>query len=59
MIAKIRGEWIWLAVCKNKRPHRIEKPACDEQRNGAQTKLCVNGTNQKNNDPTHEQKTDI
>ena len=59
MVAKMRREWIRFPVRKDQRADGVEQPACDEKGNGPHAKLAVNGADQKNNDPAHQQETDI
>ena len=59
MIAKIRRKGIRLSVCKDQCTNRVEKSAGDEQGNGAHAELIVDRADQKNDDPAHQQKTDI
>ena len=59
MVAKIRWEWIWRSVRKDQRADRVEESACDEQCDGSHSKLSINGTDQKDDDPAHEQKAGI
>ena len=59
MVAKIRRERIWFPIGKDQRANGVEQPACDEQRHGACAKLVVDGTDQEDDDPAHEQKTQV
>ena len=59
MIAKIRREWIWFPVRKDQCADSVEESARDEQGDGSHAKLGINGTDQKNDDPSHQQKADI
>ena len=59
MIAEIRWEWIWLLIRKDQCADGVEQSARNEQGDGSHTELVVNGTDQKNNDPAHQQKTDV
>ena len=59
MVAKIRWEWIWFAIRKDQRADGVEESACDEQGDGSHAKLGINGTDQKNDDPTHQQIADV
>jgi len=54
MVAKIWRVWIWSPICKDQRANGIEETACNEQGDGSHTKLAINGTDQKNDDPSHE-----
>ena len=59
MVSKMRREWIRLPVRKDQRPDGVAQSARNEQGDGPHAKLGINGTDQKNDDPAHQQKTDI
>ena len=59
MVAKIRWERIRLSVGKDQCADCVGKSASDEQGDGSHAKLGVNGTDQKNDDPAHQQIADI
>ena len=59
MITKIWREWIRLSVCKDQRADGVEEPACDEQGDGSHAESTIDRADQKNNNPAHQQKTDI
>ena len=59
MIAEIRREWIRFSVGKDQRADRVEKSACDKQGDGSHAKLVVDGADEEDDDPTHEQETDV
>ena len=59
VVAKIRRERIWFSVGKDQGTDRVGKSARNEQGDGSHAKLGVNGTDQKNDDPAHQQIADI
>lgn len=59
MVAKIRREGIRFSVAKDQCADRVEESACDEQGHGSHAKLMIDGANQEDDDPAHEQETDI
>ena len=59
MIAKIWWEWIWFSISKDYRADGIEKSTYDEQGDGSYAKLGINGPDQKNDDPSHQQKANV
>ena len=59
VIAKIWREWIRFPVRKDQCANRVEESACDQQGDGSHAELSINGADQKNNDPAHQQKTDV
>lgn len=59
MVAKIWRKWIRLSVGEDQRADRVEKSARDEQGNGSHAKLGVDGADKEDDDPTHQQKTDV
>ena len=59
VVAKIRRERIWFAIGKDQGTDCVEKSARDEQGDSSCAKLDVNGTDQKNDDPAHQQIADI
>lgn len=59
MVAEVRREWIGFAVPEDERADSVAQSACDQQGQRAYSKLGVDWTDEKNDDPTHEQKTDI
>lgn len=59
MVAKIGRKWIRLSVGEDQRANRVEKPARDEQGNGSHAELVVDGADEEDDDPTHEQEADV
>jgi hypothetical protein len=59
MVAEIWRERIRLPVRKDQRTEGVEESARDQQGDGSHPKLFVDGTDQENDDPTHQQETDI
>lgn len=59
MVAKIRWEWIRLPVCEDQGADGVKEPARDEQGDSSHAELAIDRTDQKNNNPAHQQKTDI
>ena len=59
MVAKIGRKWIRLSVGEDQRADRVEKPARDEQGNGSHAELVVDGADEEDDDPTHEQEADV
>ena len=55
VVAKMRREGIGFAVGKDQCADRIAETTRNEQGHGARTKLSVNGTDQENNDPAHQE----
>ena len=55
MVAKIRWEWIRLPVCKDQCADGVEESARDKQGYGSHAELTVDGTDQENNDPAHQE----
>lgn len=59
VIAEVRGVWVGLSVGKDQRTDGVKKTTCDEQKDRVHAELVIDGADQKNNDPTHEQKADV
>lgn len=59
MVAKMRWERVGFAISKAQRTHRVEKSARDKQGYGACAKLVIDGTDQEDDDPAHEQETQV
>lgn len=59
VIAKIRWEGIWPAVPKDDRAHGKAQSASQQKGHGSRAKLVVDGADQKDNEPAHQQKADI
>lgn len=57
--AKMRREWIRFSVGKDQGADGVTETACDEQRDGRHAELRIDGSDQKNDDPTHQQIADI
>ena len=55
MVAEIWWEGIRFAVRKDQRADGVEESTRDEQGHGSRVKLSVDGTDQENNDPTHQE----
>jgi len=59
VIAEVRRVWIGFAIGKDQRTDGVKKTARNEQVDRVHPKLMIDGTDQKNNDPAHEQKADV
>ena len=59
MAAKMGRKWIWFPNRKNECADSVEESAREEQGAGFHSKLVINGTDQKNDDPPHQQIADI
>ena len=59
MVAKIWWKWIRLPVRKDQCADGVKESACYKEVDGLHAELGMDGTDQKNNDPAHQQKTDV
>lgn len=59
MIAKIGREGVRFSISKDDGTNAVKESSSDEQRYGSQAKLMVDGANEEDDDPTHEQEADI
>ncbi len=59
MVTKIWWERIRFPVRKDQCADSVKESTCNEQGHGSHAELTINGTDQKNDDPTHEQEADI
>ena len=59
VIAKIGWKRIWFSVGKDNRADRVGESARNEQGHGSRAELVVDGADEKDDDPAHEQETDI
>ena len=55
MVTKMRQEWIGFAIGKDQGADGLAETACNEQGHRAGTQLSVDGTDQENNDPAHQE----
>ena len=55
VVAKVRWEGIGFAVGKDQGADGVAETACNEQGHRAGTQLSVDGTDQENNDPAHQE----
>ena len=59
VVAKMRRIWIRFPFRKDQRADGVEQSACNEQGDGSRAKLRIDRADQKDDDPAHQQKTDI
>ena len=59
MVAKMRRERIRLPAPEDHRADRVAESAREKQGHGFRAELFIDGTDQKNDDPAHQQETDI